>query len=240
MARRVIHQNAYVLHTRPYSESSLLIDVFSRDHGRVSLLGKGVRRVKSKVRGMIRPFQPLSLSWSGKSELQTLTAAESDCAIRVMNRSAWLCGCYMNELLIKLLHKHDPHEQLFDHYGKTLESLADGELPQVVLRLFEKKLLQEIGYGLLLTHEIKRNSPVLQDKTYRYYPDSGPVISDGIDLQSEWVVGGSTLIALENEEFADSSQLTESKQLMRALLNQSLQGRKLKSRSIVEHLRLIK
>ena len=240
MARRVQYQNSYVLHTRPYSESSLLIDAFSRDYGRVSLLGKGVRRLKSKLRGMIRPFQPLLLSWSGKGELQTLIAVESDYAIRVLDQSAWLCGYYMNELLIKLLHKYDPHEKLFDHYNDTLQLLEEGESPQIVLRFFEKRLLKEIGYGLVLTHDVKNNSPVLKDKTYRYYPDSGPIVSDNADMDSVWIVGGSTLIALENEEFADSQQIRQSKYLMRALLNQSLQGRKLKSRSIVQKLSLIK
>ena len=240
MARRVQHQNSYILHTRPYSESSLLIDAFSRDYGRVSLLAKGVRRVKSKVRGMIRPFQPLLISWSGKGELQTLTGAESDCAIRVMSQSAWLCGCYMNELLIKLLHKYDPHETLFDHYSETLELLEEGQSPQIILRFFEKKLLKEIGYGLVLTHDVKNNSPVLKDKTYRYYPDTGPIISDNVHLDSIWQVAGSTLIALENEEFLNAQQMIQSKHLMRALLNQSLQGRKLKSRSVVQELNVIK
>lgn len=240
MARRVQYQNSYILHTRPYSESSLLIDAFSRDHGRVSLLAKGSRRVKSKVRGMIRPFQPLLLSWSGKGELQTLTAAESECAIRVLARQAWLCGCYMNELLIKLLHKHDPHEELFDHYNDTLQLLDDGKSAQVILRFFEKRLLKEIGYGLVLTHDVKNNSPVSKDKTYRYYPDSGPIISDNSSSDSVWIVGGSTLIALHEEAFSDPRQIIQSKHLMRALLNQSLQGKKLKSRSIVQNLNVIK
>ena len=240
MARRVQHQSSYILHTRPYSESSLLIDAFSRDYGRVSLLAKGVRRVKSKVRGMVRPFQPLLISWSGKGELQILTDAESDCAIRVLAQSAWLCGCYMNELLIKLLHKYDPHEQLFDNYDETLQLLEDGKSPQIVLRFFEKRLLKEIGYGLVLTHDTKNNSPVLKDKTYRYFPDSGPTINENTSLDSVWTVGGSTLIALENEEFVNAQQLIQSKRLMRALLNQSLQGRKLKSRTIVQNLSAIK
>ncbi len=240
MKRRVLHQESYILHTRPYSESSLLIDAFSRNYGRVSLLAKGVRRVKSKLRGIIRPFQPLLMSWSGKGELQTLTGVESTFAIRAFAQSGWLSGCYMNELLIKLLHKYDPHEQLFDHYNDTLQLLHDGKSPQVVLRLFEKRLLTEIGYGMVLTHDVKNNSPVLEDKLYRYYPDSGPTISDGTDLDSAWIVGGSTLIALENEKFSDSRQLLQSKYLMRALLNQSLQGRKLNCRYTLQHLSSIK
>ena len=240
MAHRVQHQESYIMHTRPYSESSLLIDAFSRDYGRVSLLAKGVRRVKSKIRGMLRPFQPLFLSWSGKGELQTLTGAETNYSIRVLDQSGWLCGCYMNELLIRLLHKFDPHETLFDHYSDTLALIEQGNSLQVVLRIFEKRLLKEIGYGLVLTHDVKNNQPVLEHRTYRYFPDSGPTLSDNSEMESVWMVGGTTLLALENEKFSNSLQLTQSKHLMRALLNQSLQGKVLKSRSILQNLSVVK
>lgn len=236
MKRRIQHQNAYLLHSRPYSESSLLIDTFSRNYGRVSLVAKGVRRSKSKIRGILRPFQPLLLSWSGKGELHTLTGAETPGSIRVLAQSAWLCGCYMNELLVRLLHKYDPHEKLFDDYSDTLLALEQGKSPQIALRLFEKRLLKEIGYGLVLTHDVKNNHPVIKDRIYRYFPDSGPTLIRDREQESAWIVSGATLIALENEKFSDSRQLTQSKHLLRALLNQSLQGRQLKSRSILQTL----
>ena len=126
MPVRVQHHQAYILHTRPWSETSLLIDAFSRVHGRVSLLAKGARRIKSKVRGLIRPFQPLLLSWSGKGELQVLTDAETELPVAMPDHQSWLCGCYMNELLIKTLHKHDPHEQLYDYYDQALSAMFSG------------------------------------------------------------------------------------------------------------------
>ena len=239
MARRVQHQKAYILHTRPYSESSLLIDAFSKEFGRVSLLAKGARRIKSKVRGMIRPFQPLLLSWSGKGELQTLTGAESDCLMRRLDQSSWLCGCYMNELLIKLMHKHDPHEKLFEDYDRSLESLEKGEPAQIVLRIFEKRLLTEIGYGLVLTHDTKNNAPVLRHENYHYHPDSGPTLSNKNHTNSVWLITGSTLLALEQETFTTARQMNQSKQLMRALLNQSMQGRDLKCRSVLQNINAV-
>ena len=233
MAVRVQHQQAYILHTRPYSESSWLIDAFSRNYGRVSLLAKGARRLKSKVRGLIRPFQPLLLSWSGKGELQTLTAAESTNIVCQTNQQSWLCANYMNELLIKLLHRHDPHEQLFDHYEQALESLREGRRQQIILRIFEKRLLGEIGYGLQLEHDT--NNQIIQaDRFYDYYPDKGPVLANGHKSESVWRISGSTLIALANEEFENNNEVEQSKRLMRILLNQSLQGRNLKSRTVLK------
>ncbi len=238
MAVRVQQQDAYILHTRPYSESSWLIDAFSRDYGRVSLLAKGARRLKSKIRGLIRPFQPLLLSWSGKGELQTLTGAETTSIAPAINQQSWLCANYMNELLIKLLHRHDPHEQLFGHYDQALDSLREGRQQQIVLRVFEKQLLSEIGYGLQLEHDAN-NQIIEADKTYDYYPDKGPVLANGHQSESVWRVNGSTLLALANEKFNNNTEVEQSKRLMRILLNQSLQGRNLKSRTVLRNINSI-
>ena len=233
MAVRVQHQDAFILHTRPYSESSWLIDAFSRNYGRVSLLGKGARRLKSKVRGLIRPFQPLLLSWSGKSELQTLTGAEASWIAPRIDQQSWLCASYMNELLIKLMHRYDPHEQLFDHYDQALQSFRDGQSNQIILRVFEKQLLSEIGYGLLLEHDTD-NQAISAENTYHYYPDRGPKLVTGNRTESVWLIKGSTLIAMEKESFTNSLEVEQSKRLIRALLSLSLQGRDLKSRLVLQ------
>jgi len=225
MAVRVQHQDAYILHSRPYSESSWLIDAFSRQYGRVSLLAKGARRLKSKVRGLIRPFQPLLLSWSGKGELQTLTGAETSLIAAQIDQQSWLCASYMNELLIRLMHRYDPHEKLFDNYELALQSL-------------EKQLLSEIGYGLLLDHD-STNQKISPEKRYHYYPDRGPVVADNYRDESVWSIQGSTLIALESEEFNSPQQIEQCKHLMRALLNQSMQGRDLNSRRVLQSINSI-
>ncbi len=235
MAARVQHQDAYILQTRPYSESSWLIDAFSKNYGRVSLLAKGARRLKSKVRGLIRPFQPLLLSWSGKGELQTLTGAEANLIVPQIDQQSWLCASYMNELLIKLMHRHDPHEKLFNNYGLALQSLRDGQSRQIVLRIFEKQLLSEIGYGLLLERDTA-NQKISAEKTYHYYPNQGPTLVDRNHTGSVWLIKGSTLIALDNEVFNNAQEIEQSKHLMRALLNQSMQGRDLKSRLVLQNI----
>jgi len=238
MAVRVQHQDAYILHSRPYSESSWLIDAFSRQYGRVSLLAKGARRLKSKVRGLIRPFQPLLLSWSGKGELQTLTGAETSLIAAQIDQQSWLCASYMNELLIRLMHRYDPHEKLFDNYELALQSLRDGCPRQKTLRIFEKQLLSEIGYGLLLDHD-STNQKISPEKRYHYYPDRGPVVADNYRDESVWSIQGSTLIALESEEFNSPQQIEQCKHLMRALLNQSMQVRDLNSRRVLQSINSI-
>ena len=239
MAGRAHHQEAYILHTRPYSESSLLIDAFSRRYGRIGLLAKGARRIKSKVRGLIRPFQPLLLSWSGKGELQTLTAAESNTQITGMNRHSWLCACYMNELLIRFMHRHDPHEVLFDQYEVALNLLKTTRRRQIVLRIFEKHLLSESGYGLLLTHEVDSELPVQENSVYHYYPDRGPILAGTNQSDSVWCVDGSTLIALQTEKFTTSQQVEQSKRLLRSLLNHCMQSKSLKSREVFQQIHML-
>ncbi len=238
MAVRVQHQEGYVLHTRPYSESSWLIDAFSKKYGRVSLLAKGARRLKSKVRGLIRPFQPLLLSWSGKGELQTLTGAEANGLAPPIDQQSWLCANYMNELLIRLLHRHDPHERLFDHYDQALQAFREGQPRQVVLRLFEKRLLNEIGYGLLLEHDV-HDQPIQADRTYHYHADKGPVLVTDQPSGSTRQVYGATLIALANEEFKSTVEIEQSKRLIRVLLNHNLQGKDLKSRAVLRTINAI-
>src|SRR5438445_9413576 len=113
---RVAGQPGFVLHSYPYKETSLIVDVFSRDHGRIALVAKGAKRPHSKLRGVLQTFQPLSLGWSGKSEVRTLIAAEWVGGLLPLEKSALLCGFYLNELLVKLLARDDPHPALFDHY----------------------------------------------------------------------------------------------------------------------------
>jgi len=158
---RVHQQQAYVLLNRPYSETSWLVEVFSRDYGRLTLMAKGARRIKSKLKGSLLPFQPLLLSWVGKGEMPTLTSAEIDqSGYRLLDHElkgdALVCGFYCNELIINLLHRHDPHTKLFDDYHAVIMSLSKNLGPENVeskkmtlanlLRRFEQVLMRETGY----------------------------------------------------------------------------------------------
>ena len=142
---RIVEQPGFVLHSYVYKESSLVVDVFTRDYGRVALVAKGAKRPTSRLRGVLQTFQPLSIGWTGKSELRTLTTAEWIGGMIPLENSALLYGFYLNELLLKLTAREDPHHLLFDHYVKALNRLATSESAQTVLRIFELALLKETG-----------------------------------------------------------------------------------------------
>src|SRR5258706_6407576 len=175
-------QSAFVLHQRNYSETSLLLEVYTRRHGRIGLIAKGARRPSSKNRGVLKAFQPLLLGWSGRSDLMTLTGAEADGATIEIAGTALYCGFYLNELLTRLLHRHDPHEALYDRYRAALEGLRDRGSHEVVLRIFEKHLLKEIGYGLTLERESASERPIDHHAVYDYWRERGAVRVDHPEL----------------------------------------------------------
>ena len=149
--RRIHNEFAYLLQRRPYSESSLLVDLFTREHGRIAAIAKGARRLKSRFRGALQPFQELVVHYTGKGEVRTVTLAEPVVAQKNLSRERLLCGYYMSELVITMLHRFDPHEALYDAYNEAIQLIRSGQERQQLLRQFEKTLLEEIGYGLHLT-----------------------------------------------------------------------------------------
>lgn len=241
---RVAPQPGFVLHRQQYSETSLLLETFTAGHGRVGLLAKGARRPTSRVRGALKPFQPLALGWSGRGELPVLTAAEPLEAVPELSGEALYCGFYVNELLVRLLHRHDPHPGLFEAYRACLASLRSSSVPGVVppasmqseaaLRLFEKRLLAELGYGLVLDRDIGDNSALAPDAAYDYVLDRGPVrMNPERYARPEGVrVHGASLIALARDALDGSVALRDAKALMRAALARHLGDRPLRSREL--------
>ena len=231
---KVDAQPAFVLHAYPYSETSLIIDVFSRDFGRVALLARGARRPRSVLRGVLLAFQPLELAWAGRGEVQTLMKAEWQGGQPLLAGKALFCGYYLNELLMHLLPREDAHARLFAVYAETLRRFADGA-QESDLRCFERALLQELGYGLLLETDAE-GVAVEVDGDYAYEIERGPV-----RLQrpggSALSVSGRTLIDLAREDFSDPRSLSEAKQLMRTLIGHYTGGRSLASRRIFRELR---
>ena len=222
---------AYILHQRPYRESSALLEVFSETHGRVGLVVRGIRTAKSKQRGDLQAFRPLRLSWSTRGELGTLTAVEADGPVHSLTGAALYSAFYLNELLIRLLVRYDPHPGLYARYQAGLRSLAQGEEVEPVLRVFEKNLLQEVGYGLPLDYEVNTGEAVQSDLYYDYHLESGPVISDGLSAQG-FIFKGSSLLAMARDEFTASDVLVDAKRLMRSALNLYLGNKPLKSREL--------
>ena len=229
---RVALQPAYILHRKPYRETSLLLEAFTADVGRIGLVARGARRSKSSSQALLQPFVPLWLSWSGHGELGTMTGVEGRSMLRPLTGKALISGFYLNELLLRLLQRYDPHPELFAVYDATLQQLAtESSSHEWTLRLFEKALLQEMGYGLLFDHEAHSGEAIQPDQRYCYHLQQGPLNAPGQRCDGI-PVAGRTLIALDHEAGYDAVTLAESKQLMRAALAQHLGNRPLRSREL--------
>jgi DNA repair protein RecO (recombination protein O) len=228
---RVTAQPGFVLHSYPHRETSLIIDVFSRDYGRIALVAKGAKRPLSKLRGVLQTFQPLSLSWSGKSEIRTLIAAEWVGGLLPLEKSALLCGFYLNELLVKLVARDDPHAALFDHYVTTLNQLAHQEPAPIVLRQFERALLKQTGVAGDFTRCTSSRQPVDPAENYVVDPERGPRLARAADSWPR--VSGKTLLDMEREDYSDVVTQAQSKVLMRFLLAYHLGGAPLNTRQIL-------
>jgi DNA repair protein RecO (recombination protein O) len=232
--RRVDHEPGYVLHTYPYKETSLIVELFTRRFGRIALLARGARRPRSAMRGVLLSFHPLSFSFSGSAELCTLIAAEWAGALQPLAGRGLMCGFYLNELLLRLLPRDDPHEALFDSYASTLKDLSEGAPFPAVLRGFEKRLLAQLGYAPLLERDAA-SRPIDPDGLYVYEPERGPspVTSARNDML---VIRGRTLLDVAADDYSSSATREEARNLMRALIGERLHGQALHTRTILREL----
>ena len=235
-------QAGFVLHSYPYRETSLIVEAFTQEWGRVALVARGAKRPRSELRGILQAFQPLALSWAGVTELKTLTRAEWRGGLALPTGSALLCGFYLNELLLKLLQREDPHPALWVEYEAALRGLTEtdaaGEQARL-LRRFEVRLLAELGYALRLTHDVDSGAPVDPGERYHYAFDRGPRLR-AAEPQSRWpLVSGATLLALSDERYPDIETAGEAKRLMRMVLDHYLESRRIFSRAVVQDLQAL-
>ena len=231
---RVDRAAAYVLHALPYRETSLLLEVFSREHGRLGLVARGARRPHSQLRGLLLGFQPLELSWFGAGEVRTLAKADWMGGQPLLAGKALLVGYYLNELLMRLLHRDDAHPVLFDAYADAVRRLALN--PAAVaepadLRRFELMLLQELGYGVPLDHEVENQEEVVEEGLYAYLLERGPVRIPDNSVASQ-VFTGRALLAMARDDYSAAETLQQAKTLMRLLLGHYLGGQALNSRRV--------
>ena len=229
-------QPGYLLHTYPYRETSLVAEVYTRDSGRVAVIARGARRPRSALRGVLMAFQPLQLSWAGKAELKTLHKAEWQGGYTPLRGLGLICGFYLNELLLKLLPREDPHEQLFEAYATALAQLPLAHDHAAVLRRFERVLLQELGYGLVFDREAVSGTPIVADGRYRYVPDRGPVAVGESGEQSGVELAGQTLMDMAVDQYTDPRTVQQSKVLMRSLINHCLGNQTLHTRQLLRDL----
>lgn len=224
---------AFILHNYPFRETSLIVEVFSREHGRLPIVARGARRPRSAIRGLLMGFQPLQLAWFGKGEVKTLHDAEWLGGQPLLQGTALMCGFYLNELLLNLLARDDPHQALFDYYRATLYRLAHEQDHAATLRCFEKHLLQELGYALPLEQEAGGARDIQPDARYTYQPERGALSGDGYEGVA---VRGKTLLDMAADDYADPVTAQQSKQLMRTMLNHYLAGKTLHTRELIKEL----
>jgi DNA repair protein RecO (recombination protein O) len=235
MKKRAEHQAGYVLNTYPYKETSLIVEAFTRNFGRVAVLARGARRPRSAMRGLLLSFHPLRLSWSASAELGNLISAEWSGALQPLSGRGLMCGFYLNELLLRLLPRDDPHESLFEVYADALRQLSEGNPQASVLRSFEKRMLSELGYAPLLEREAVSGAPIEPSRRYLYEPDKGPVETSS-SSNSDFVVSGQTLLDLAADEYGRAETRDEARMLLRSLIGQRLHGQVLHTRSVLREL----
>jgi len=220
-------QPAFILQQRKFKETSLIVDVLTRDFGRVPLLAKGVRKAKSKTAGLLQPFIPIKLSYAGKAELKLLTDVEIIHSFIDLKGLALYCGFYINELVVYFLHQYDPHPDVFNHYRECLSCLSDSSKIETALRVFELNLMDAVGYGLQLDYDFNNEKAVHPLTKYHFNVEQGPV--EALDGH----FAGKTLQAMKSREFTDPQVLIEAKNLMRTVIAVYLQGKPLKSRAVI-------
>jgi DNA repair protein RecO (recombination protein O) len=230
---RVDSEPAFVLHARPYRETSQLVDLFSRHYGRLRVVARGFRRPKNGSR-ILAPFTPLLVGWSGKTELKTLVSAEHSGRSLMLSGERLYSGFYLNELLIRLLVEHDPHQHLFDHYLNIMTSLADGEPIEPALRQFERNLLDEAGYGLMIDTDIVSGQPVLPGQWYWFEPSTGFSLwqPSEQDKNSPYLFRGEALLAISHGDYQDLDTARAAKRLMRLAIHEHLGDKPLRSREL--------
>jgi DNA repair protein RecO (recombination protein O) len=230
---------AFVLHVYPYRETSLIVEAFTGVAGRVAMVARGAKRPRSELRGLLNAFQPLTLSWAGAGELKTLLKAEWRGGLALPSGPALLCGFYLNELLLKLLPREDPHPMLWAHYESALSALTERDAPAehaVVLRRFELRLLSELGYAMPLAPA--GGAQIDAAERYHYAFERGPLAAAEPGARYP-LVRGETLLALASERYPDARIAAEARELMRSVLDHYLDERQIFSRRVVRDLQAL-
>jgi DNA repair protein RecO (recombination protein O) len=233
--RRVLLEPAYLLHHRPWSDTSRILELMTRSHGRVTLFARGARRPASPLRGLLQPFVPLLVSWSGRADGGTLIGAEIGGALRPLPPPQLMSGFYLNELLLRLLPREDRHDRLFDAYASAIGQLA-AAIDHRPLRIFELILLEELGYGLELSRDAATGEPLEPDRYYHFHPGRGALaVRDATG--DAYAIRGCDMLAVSSRKFDQPAALAVARQILRSAIGHCLDGRGLQSREVMLALR---
>lgn len=233
--QRVSLQPAYLLHQSPYRDSSRLLELMTRDYGRVGLVARGVRRPRARLRPLLQPFRPLLMSWTSRGDLGTLTGAEAVPGLASVPARSVYSAYYMNELLVRLTRRHDAHPRLFGQYAEALRELCERQPEARVLRLFEKRLLDELGYGLDLRRTVDGNA-VRDHARYEYRLEHG-VVEAADPASGEMIFAGKSLLSLAAERLEGEDEIRDARRLLRYALGQYLGPRPLAVRHVARAIR---
>lgn len=220
--------HSYLLHQRPYRDTGRILEVFTREQGRLSLFARGVRGPRSPLAAVLQPFQLLLLSFSGRGEAAQLTAAECAAYEPPLPAASLMSGFYLSELILKLTTRHDPLPELFDDYQCSLAGLRQGRL-EPTLRVFEKRLLAALGYGLDLHSCAATGLPIEAHRHYQFRPAQGFAVAEP---GAPDAFPGASLLELASEQLSGPAALTDARRLLRAALAQCLEGRPLMTRTV--------
>lgn len=232
--RRVHQEPAYVLHHRPYRDTSQILDIFSLEHGKLSLVARGSKAARARLAGILRPFQPLRMSWSMRTDMGTLTGAEINERAQALTGDALMAGYYVNELLLYLLHRHDPQPEIFAVYEDALRALASGFDVVTALRVFEIEFLKLSGYALNVETEARTNAPIRAAQFYEFRPEDGAIPVERCEGPS--IFEGRQLLAIAAQDFSSDSALHAANRLLRQVIHYQLNGRELKTRKVLKDL----
>lgn len=225
-------QPCFVIHRRDYRDSSLLLELFTLNDGLLPAIARGAKSGRGQRAALLQPFRPMQVSATGRGEIKTLGQVEPEGQAFSLSGTVLYCGFYLNELLMRLLQRNDPHQNLFAHYFNALTSLAEGVAIDECLREFEVSLLKEIGYELMLDRDYATGLPVQPGKVYEYVIEQGPIESSVQASAGSHLVHGRTLLGLQYRGPMDHASMTEAKVLMRRILAFYLGDKPLKSREL--------
>jgi len=230
---RIESEPGFVLHSMPYRETSLLVDLFTLHHGRVRCVAKGFRKPNKKgVAKALFPYTEHLFQWQGRGELKTLAKADAIQAPVFLQGESLFIGLYINEVLYRLLHLYDPHESIYEFYCQLMIHLSAQGLDQAILRRFEILLLEKLGYGLVLDSEAESANPISPERFYRYIPEHGLRESRGQSSDGSRLLSGADIIAIARGDFEQQSTINTAKRLTRQVIDFYLDGRQLNSREL--------
>ncbi len=234
---RVEQQPAFVLHSYPWRETSLIVDILTRDHGRVAVVARGAKRPTSQFRGLLAAFSPIAASWSGRAEIKTLIRAEWVGGLVPLRGDELLQAFYLNELLVRLLARGDPHEEVFFAYARTLRELSlDRARGEQALRGFELDLLRAIGVAPAF-ERCGDGAPTEAGAWYRVDPEHGVQRIAEPHPGAEYCVSGRVMQALARRDLAAMADAPDARALLRQLIGYHLRGRPLNTHRILADLR---